>query len=140
MIYEMIASVTSIVTPDGFQDFKLSLLEGSGLAKDALHIHIGLAIFVITRLCWRWRGGWIAAWIAALGAALGGEWLDIQGEFAAGALQPDTGHWHDIWNTMLWPTALLLIGRWLQPRPRLAAATNVAPPSGEDAEQPLEQA
>lgn len=98
-----------------FQAVKLVLVEGSGLAKDALHVHFGLAVFVAARLVWRWRYGWAVAWLAALMVTLGGEWLDLRGEALAGALQPDSAHWHDVWNTMFWPTVLALFGRWLQP-------------------------
>ena len=141
-MFDWLSAVTPlIITPDEFQALKLSLLDRTDLAKDALHIHIGLAIFIVVRLCWRWRGGWIVAWAAALAAALGGEWLDIQSELAGGALQPDAGHWHDVWNTMLWPSILLCIGWWLQPRPKIApTALDAAAPSGQNAEQPLEQA
>ncbi|MBA4747154.1 MAG: hypothetical protein H2056_00420 [Sphingopyxis sp.] len=100
-----------------FQAVKLVLVEGSGLAKDALHVHFGLAVFVAARLLWRWRYGWAVAWLAALCVALGGEWLDLRGEALIGALQPDSAHWHDVWNTMFWPTVLALLGRWLQPTP-----------------------
>ena len=99
-----------------FQQWKLGVIEATDLAKDALHIHIGLMAFVFARLCWRWRGGWFVAWLIALAFAVGGEWLDIRAEQAEGALQPKAAHWHDIWNTMVWPTILLLVGRWLHPR------------------------
>jgi hypothetical protein len=98
-----------------FQMVKLALLTGTGLGKDALHIHFGLAIFLAVRLIWRGRHGWWAAWSAALAATLGGEWLDIEGEALRGALQPDSAHWHDVWNTMVWPTVLALTGTWLYP-------------------------
>lgn len=98
-----------------YQAVKLMLVDGSGLAKDALHVHFGLAVFVAARLVWRWRYGWAVAWLAALAVAVGGEWIDMRGEALSGALQPDSAHWHDIWNTMFWPTVLALVGRWLQP-------------------------
>ncbi len=113
----MLAEVSAFVESGAFQGIKLSLLQFFGLDKDALHVHIGLAIFILVRLCWRWRGGWIVAWLCALAAALGGEWLDVKGHYAIGVPRPDNEHWHDIWNTMLWPTVLLCIGRWLQPKP-----------------------
>jgi hypothetical protein len=101
----------------GFQATKLALLDATGLAKDALHIYFGLALFLAVRLLWRWRWGWVAAWVAVLALAMGVEWLDLRAEDAKGALQPDQAHWHDVWNTMFWPTILALVGRWLQPRP-----------------------
>ncbi len=103
-------------TPPDFARFKVYLIDTTGLAKDALHIYAGLALFLAVRLCWRWRGGWIVAWVAALTMALAAEYLDIMNEGLVGTLQPDAEHWHDVWNTMFWPTVLLLVGRWLQPK------------------------
>lgn len=124
-----------------FQEYKLFLLDYTGLARDALHVHIGLAVFVLTRLLWRWNGGWVVAWLAALIAAIGGEWLDLRGEIARSDIQSDSAHWHDIWNTMLWPTILLLIGRWLHPRPKPAPETvQDTEESGDLADQPFKQA
>jgi hypothetical protein len=104
--------------PQDFQALKLHIVDSTGLAKDALHVYAGLAIFIGVRLIWRWRGGWVVAWLAALALALGVEYMDILGEGQRGTLQPDPAHWHDVWNTMVWPTILLLVGRWLQPRPK----------------------
>jgi hypothetical protein len=97
------------------QQSKLALIDASGLGKDALHVYFGLAMFLAVRLLWRRRGGWVLGWAAALAMALTVEWLDMRGEVLRGDLQPDGAHWHDIWNTMFWPTILLLVGRWLQP-------------------------
>ena len=122
-----------------FEAQKVSVIETSGLAKDALHIYFGLALFLAVRLVWRWRGGWLVAWLAVLAMACGGEWLDMTAEAGRSAIQPDPAHWHDIWNTMFWPTILLLVGRWLQPKAK-PAADAPEPASGEDAERRLEQA
>lgn len=108
-----------------YQMFKASLEAATGLSRDALHVHIGLAIFVAVRLVWRRGGGWLVAWLVALGFALGGEWFDLTGEVMDNMRQPDAAHWHDIWNTMVWPTLLALIGRWLEPR---FVATQPTPP------------
>jgi hypothetical protein len=104
--------------PQDLQILKLQLLEATGLGRDALHVYAGMAVFIAVRLLWRWRGGWVLAWLAALAMAMGIEWMDIKAEGQAGTLQPDPAHWHDVWNTMVWPTVLLLIGRWLHPRPK----------------------
>lgn len=116
-----------------FEASKVSVIAGSGLSKDALHVYFGMALFLAVRLAWRRRGGWLAAWLAVLAMACGGEWLDMTAEAGKSAIQPDAAHWHDIWNTIFWPTALLLVGRWLQPQP---GASDL----GENAERRLEQA
>jgi len=141
-----------------FEARKISVIEATGLDKDALHVYFGLTLFLLVRFAWRWRGGWLVAWLAVLAMACGGEWLDLTAEYSRSAIQPDAAHWHDIWNTMFWPTVLLVVGRWLQPKakvPDLAAETPAANPvsaedfgegipapvrSGEDAERRLEQA
>lgn len=115
-----------------YQLLKLDLAGWTGLAKDALHVHIGLAIFIAVRLLWRRKGGWWLAWSAALIAALGGEALDIRDELAGNYLQPDKAHWHDIWNTMVWPTILLVVGPWLSPKPKPLESSDLA-------DQPLEE-
>ena len=104
-------------TTTAFQAMKMTLIGATGLSKDALHIYVGLALFLTVRLAWRRRGGWMLAWLAALAMALGGEWFDLRGEALVSVLQPDSAHWHDLWNTMFWPTLLALVGRWLHPAP-----------------------
>jgi hypothetical protein len=116
-----------------FQVMKAGLVDATGLAKDALHIYFGLALFLVIRLVWPWRGGWLVAWTGTLVMTLGGEWLDLRGENLRGVLQPDSAHWHDIWNTMFWPTVLALIGRWLHRLP--TPATAPLPLSDERAER-----
>ncbi len=104
-------------SPLDFQQFKIVALEFTGLAKDALHIYAGLAVFLLVRLLWRWRGGWVLAWIVVAAMACGVEWIDVQAEGVASTNPtPDGEHWHDIWNTLFWPTVLLCVGRWLQPK------------------------
>ncbi len=119
--------------PDDLQILKLYLLDFTGLERDALHLHAGLALFILVRLAWRWRGGWVIAWLAALTIAIGVEWLDIRADGTGGVPQPQSDHWHDIWNTMLWPTVLLLVGRWLQPKPSVQrdASGDLANQTGE---------
>lgn len=119
-----------------FEARKFTIVESTGLDKDALHVYFGMTLFLLVRLCWRWRGGWLVAWLAVLAMACGGEWLDMTAEASRSAIQPDAAHWHDIWNTIFWPTVLLIVGQWLQPRARPGAADA----SGEDAERRFEQA
>src|SRR3546814_16676563 len=73
--------------------------------------------------------------------AAGGEWLDMALEARQSTIQPDAAHWHDIWNTMFWPTVLLLIGRWLHPGGKPAPTTSDRGPIlGEKDERRFEQA
>ena len=56
-----------------FEARKGSVIDATGLDKDALHIYFGLALFLLVRMAWRRRGGWVAAWLAVLVMACGGE-------------------------------------------------------------------
>jgi hypothetical protein len=112
------------LSPLDFQQFKLDVIATTGLAKDALHIYAGLAIFLAVRLFWRWRGGWLVAWLCVLAVACGVEYVDMLNEHARDDMQPDASHWHDIWNTMFWPTVLVLVGPRLQPKPKPADAAS----------------
>jgi hypothetical protein len=124
-------------SPESFQSFKLEVIAATGLAKDALHVHIGLLIFIAVRLVWRKKGGWFFAWLVALGAALAGEYLDIRAEKGNLIQSPDPAHWHDIWNTMFWPTILLVIGQWLEPRRNNSEAPKNIDTSSDLPDQPL---
>ena len=117
--------------PVDLQLFKQFMIDGTGLGKDALHVYAGLILFVGVRMVWRRRGGWVLGWLAALSVALLVEYLDMRTELIEANLQPDAEHWKDIWNTMFWPSVLLILGPWLQPRPK-----PVTQPSSDLADQP----
>lgn len=121
--------------PQDLQTFKEIMIDATGLGKDALHVYAGLILLIGVRLVWRRRGGWVLGWLAALGAALLVEYLDIRAELTEANRRPDAEHWKDIWNTMFWPSVLLLLGPRLQPRPKA-----LDKPSGDLADQPLHNA
>ncbi|MCP3732283.1 hypothetical protein M9978_17825 [Sphingomonas sp. MG17] len=94
------------------QTAKLWLMGGTGLAKDALHVHIGLIVYLGSALVMRWPLRSWKPWLAALGAAVLGEAWDVYDRWAIGWRAAPMGHWHDVWNTMLWPSAMLLLARY----------------------------
>ena len=96
----------------GFQQVKAWLVETLGLPRDALHIYIGLAILLgvaaLFRLSLRdWRP--IAA---VLLVAMAGEAWDLIDSHSRGRGLRWANSWHDLWNTMLWPTILVLLARF----------------------------
>ena len=82
------------------------------LSKDALHIHVGLLVFLT--VCYFTRKNYRAAipLLAVLLLAILGEVLDARDNFAS------LGRWrwraslHDILNTMFWPIVLSLLIRF----------------------------
>jgi hypothetical protein len=95
-----------------YQDLKIVLMQLFGLGKDALHIYVGLAVFLLTAILFRlplrdWR-----PLAAVFLAAVAGELVDLfeWSNRATGALVW-RNHWHDVWNTMFWPTVLFLLSR-----------------------------
>jgi hypothetical protein len=94
------------------QSIKLAIVSATGLSKDALHIYVGLAVFLTVALFSKkgfasWR-----PWLVVLVIAVGGELLDMRDDFVS------LGYWrwrasaHDVVNTCFWPTVLLVLARW----------------------------
>jgi hypothetical protein len=103
-----------------FQQAKMALVQLLGLPKDALHIYVGLAIFLAAAaLLRRPIGSWVPI-AAVIAAALAGEAWDLIETRAAGARPHWDRNWHDVWNTCFWPAVLFLLARYtrLLGRPR----------------------
>lgn len=90
---------------------KQIIISVTDLAKDALHVHVGLLVFFAAALLLRWSLGSGKPWAAALVAALAGEIWDQASLVSSGAAPNLAPSWHDIWNTMLWPTIITLLAR-----------------------------
>jgi hypothetical protein len=95
-----------------FQDSKLWLASHLHLAKDALHIYVALILFFGSMLIWRWRPGQWKPWLLVLAAALAGEAWDIFDTITYERKVYWAANWKDVWNTMFWPTAILLLARF----------------------------
>jgi hypothetical protein len=102
-----------------------------GLERDALHIHAALFLYLVAMGLFRRSRRSRIPWLVVLAVELANEAYDIwygwgieHGLIFGSAAK-------DLWNTMLWPTVLLFIGRyttWFQRRP--------PPRAGEDAPEP----
>ena len=95
-----------------FQSAKIWLIGTLGLSRDALHVYVGLIVFLgfaaLFRLPLRdWR-----PLAAALLVALAGEAWDLLDTRGAIDAREYRRSWHDLWNTMLWPTVLFALARW----------------------------
>ncbi|MCB1755739.1 MAG: hypothetical protein KDJ38_09465 [Gammaproteobacteria bacterium] len=96
---------TSIV-----QLVKLEIVQTLGLSKDALHVYVGLAVFMLVVAAKKSVRSMLP-WLAVLAVAVVGEILDRRDDIAS------LGHWrwtaslHDVLNTLFWPTVLMLSAR-----------------------------
>lgn len=90
------------------QSAKLAIVAATGLAKDALHIYTGLAVFLLV-LLWRRCSRTLLPLLAVLVVAVLGELLDRRDDLAS------LGRWrwkaslHDLINTLFWPAVLTLL-------------------------------
>ena len=93
------------------QFIKLTIVTFTGLSKDALHIYIGLAIFLATAFVLRKPLRSNVPWFVVAGVAIAGEVLDMNDDISS------LGYWrwdaslHDILNTLFWPSVLLLLAK-----------------------------
>ena len=95
-----------------FGGFKLLVEAYTGLEKDALHIHAALLLYLVAICVLRGSRKLLISWLLVLGVELANEAYDLwkQTTFSEPVRWGDG--LRDLWNTMLWPTVLLLIGRY----------------------------
>jgi hypothetical protein len=94
------------------QSIKLAIVAHTGLSKDALHIYVGLSVYVLVALFVKksMRSLLPVAAVAVLACA--GELVDIIDDVRS------LGYWrweaslHDIANTLAWPVVLCLLARY----------------------------
>lgn len=94
-----------------FQHAKLALVDMTGLAKDALHIYVSLAVFFGACLIFRWKAWQWKPWLLVLLAALAGEALDLRDQYAIGCPFEWGESAKDFVNTAMVPTILMLSAR-----------------------------
>ena len=116
--------------------YKIWLIEAVGLTNDAMHVHGSLLILCVSAILLRRRPDSPWCWIIVFIAELFNEYADLRG-LAPGEATLDASL-HDLYNTMFWPTIILILGRFLFPR--RGKDLSPAAPSSDLAHQPLEQA
>ena len=94
-----------------WQQIKDSIAYWTGLERDGLHIYAAVLIQFGTALVLRRRLSHWLPWAAVLALAVGNEWLDTYGDGLVEQWELDAGL-HDLWNTMLLPTLLLILARF----------------------------
>lgn len=104
------------------QTAKMWVVHHIGLEKDALHVYFALFLLFGSVMLFRWSLRSWKPYVLILAIALIGEIWDMRdGLLTSVPLVvsfPDSVH--DVWNTMFWPMAILLLARFtdvLGPRP-----------------------
>jgi hypothetical protein len=95
------------------QTVKLWIVHNIGLEKDALHIYFALALLFGSVMLFRWSiRGW-KPYALILALAVAGEIWDMRDGLLTRVplVVSLPGSIHDIWNTMFWPIAILLLAR-----------------------------
>ncbi|MBC7986838.1 MAG: hypothetical protein H7X93_09250 [Sphingomonadaceae bacterium] len=88
------------------------MIETLDLSRDALHVHIGLAIYLGAALILRrGLGSWLPL-LAVVVAALAGEAWDWIDDARRGYEHMVYRHWHDLVNTLMWPAVLFALARF----------------------------
>lgn len=116
--------------------YKIRLTQYVGLSNDAMHVHGSLLLLFGSAIILRRRPDSIYCWLVVLSAELFNEFADLKG-LAPGEASIDAGI-HDVYSTMIWPTILLLLGRFLFP-PRQKVNVSTQTDSGDLFDQPLDQ-
>lgn len=90
---------------------KAWIVGASGLPKDALHVYVGLAVFLGSAALFRWPLRSWRPFLLVVAAALAGEAWDLRDSVRYDTPVLLSRNWHDVWNTVLWPGVILLLAR-----------------------------
>ena len=100
-----------------FQHFKIHVMNFTGLERDALHIYVGIGVFLLSLILTR---PFVQRRITRLNIglltatffALLGEYLDLKVNYPTLTGDMLRESIHDIINTCFWPYVLYAINRW----------------------------
>lgn len=87
---------------------KTALADAVGLSKDALHVHLGLLIFLAAVLLLRTSLGSWTPWLVLLLFELANEAVDLLHEHDGIRAIDCAEAAKDVVNTMFWPTVVVL--------------------------------
>lgn len=116
--------------------YKTRLIDFVGLTNDAMHVHGSIMILFVSAIILRRRPDSIWCWIIVFVAELFNEFADLKG-VAPGEATIEAAI-HDLYNTMFWPTVILILGRFLFP-PRAKVTKEGPKRSGNLADQSFEE-
>lgn len=87
------------------------MVSATGLSKDALHIYLGLAVFLLVATALRKPLRSFVPWAAVVVVALAAELMDLRDNLASLGQWRWSASLHDLANTMFWPTVLMVLAR-----------------------------
>lgn len=90
---------------------KAAIAAWTGLERDALHIYAALVIQLGSAALLRRTLASPWPWLSVLAFAMANEWLDMSGDRLIEQWEKEAAL-HDLWNTMLLPSFLLLVARF----------------------------
>jgi hypothetical protein len=105
---------------------KAAVAAWTGLERDALHVYAAVIIQLGSTALLRRTLASPWPWLIVLGFALANEYLDMHNDNLVEDWEKAAAL-HDLWNTMLLPTLLMLVVRFA---PRLTSPVAPPPPSG----------
>ena len=97
--------------PTTFQSIKLAIIAASQLSRDALHVYVGLATFLVAAFVFRRSIRSYLPLLAVLVVAMLVEAVDLRDDLITRGHMRWLASTHDLLNTLFWPTVLLLLAR-----------------------------
>ena len=94
------------------QSLKLDIVAFTGLSKDALHVYLGIGVWLLAAALFRRSITNLRPWLAVLLVACVVEGFDAFDDWV------QLGRWrwraslHDVANTLFWPTVLAVLARY----------------------------
>ncbi|CAH0349651.1 hypothetical protein [Sphingobium sp. CECT 9361] len=94
----------------GWSQMKMEVEHIVGFSSDALHAQVGMLVFIACQYVLRGRSSLLVPWLLLFGIELTNEALDMSRP--PGSVENDLGSsLHDLINTMLVPTVMVLLWR-----------------------------
>ena len=94
-----------------YQFMKIHVLNAIDLSKDAVHLYIGMVVFLVAVVAWQNRRFTWLCLVPVFAIALIMEALDLHDDYRAFGYFRWGASIHDIANTTFWPVILVLLAR-----------------------------
>lgn len=101
-----------MVTTSTAQATKLAIMHFTGLSKDALHVYVGLIVFLSVAVLLNKPLRFTIPWLSVLLVATLGEVVDRHDDMVMLGYWRITASIHDVVNTLFWPTVFLIMAKY----------------------------